>query len=78
MPASCPGSDVAITIVNCPKCGGEVELFTGDTKARCPECGIWVPRAIASCIEWCPGASQCFRHVFNEDGSRKDKSEDDS
>jgi len=67
MAAKCPGSDIEITIVNCPKCGGEVELFTGDSKAKCPSCGWWVPREKAACIEWCPGARQCFRHVFKEE-----------
>lgn len=74
MNVKCPGSDVEITIVNCPKCGGEVELFTGDAKAKCTECGQWVPREVASCIEWCPGAEQCFSHVYKE---RQEQAADD-
>lgn len=66
MNMKCPGSDVEITVVNCPRCGGEVELFTGDAKAKCSECGQWVSREVASCIEWCPGAEQCFSHVYND------------
>ncbi|MFA5801793.1 MAG: hypothetical protein WC911_04880 [Thermoleophilia bacterium] len=73
MPTNCPGSDVTITTINCPKCGEEVELFTGDSKAKCPGCGISVRREVASCIEWCPGASECFRHVFEEDRAREEK-----
>ncbi len=64
MAAKCPGSDIEITIKTCPKCGGEVELFSGESKAKCTECGHVVWREVASCIEWCPGARQCFRHVF--------------
>ena len=67
MAAKCPGSDVEITIKPCLKCGGEVELFTGDAKAKCPDCGHVVWREKASCIEWCPGASQCFRHVLKDE-----------
>jgi hypothetical protein len=66
MNVKCPGSDVEITLVRCPGCGEEVELFTGDSKAKCSDCGMWVPREAASCIEWCPGAKQCFSHVFRE------------
>ncbi len=66
MAAKCPGSDVEITIIECPGCGEEVEFFTGDSKAKCTSCGQWVPRQVASCIEWCPGAEQCFSHVFSE------------
>ena len=68
MITNCPGSDVQITIVECPKCKGEVELFTGDSKAKCVECGTWVPREIASCIDWCPAAEQCYKSVFEEEG----------
>ena len=62
----CPGSDVEITVKNCPSCGEEVELFTGESRAKCSGCGNWVVREKASCIEWCPGAKQCFHHVFEE------------
>lgn len=71
MITNCPGGEVEITIVECPKCGGEVELFTGDSKAKCFECGTWVPREIASCIDWCPGAEECFKFVFDEEKKRK-------
>ncbi|MCL6106718.1 MAG: hypothetical protein M1309_05150 [Actinobacteria bacterium] len=71
MPAKCPGGDIDITIKTCPKCGGEVELFTGDAKAKCPDCGQLVYREKASCIEWCPGARQCFRHVFKDEDREK-------
>lgn len=62
----CPGSDVEITVKSCPKCGDEVELFTGESKVKCSGCGTLVHREKASCIEWCPGAKQCFHHVFEE------------
>lgn len=64
----CPGSDVEITVKSCPKCGDEVELFTGESKVKCSGCGTLVHREKASCIEWCPGAKQCFHHVFEEKG----------
>lgn len=71
MITNCPGGDVEITIVGCPKCGGEVELFTGDSKAKCFKCGTWAPREIASCIDWCPGAEECFKYVFEQEGRQK-------
>ncbi len=63
----CPGSDVEITVKPCPFCGEEVELFTGESKAKCTGCGKMVTREKASCIEWCPGARQCFRQVFEDE-----------
>lgn len=62
----CPGSDVTITMKNCPQCGEEVELFTGDSKTKCTNCGHMVPREVASCIDWCPAAKKCYSHVFKE------------
>lgn len=76
MSKTCPGSDVAITFMNCPACGEEVELFTGDAKAKCPNCGVSVSRDVASCIDWCPAAKKCYRHVFEamDKGEKVDKS----
>jgi ribosomal protein S27AE len=65
----CPGSNVEITVKTCPQCGEEVELFTGESRAKCSGCGNWVTREKASCIEWCPGAKQCFHHVFEDEES---------
>lgn len=73
MSTTCPGSDVSITIKNCPNCGEEVELFTGDSKAKCLNCGHWVPRDIASCIDWCPAAKECYRHVFESQEKGEDE-----
>jgi ribosomal protein S27AE len=69
----CPGSDIAITIKICPKCGEEVELFTGDSKAKCIKCGTLVRREVASCIDWCPAAKECYSHVFQEEKEEKAK-----
>lgn len=68
----CPGSDVEITVKICPQCGAEVELFTGESKVKCASCGNLVHREPASCIEWCPGAKQCFHHVFEEEEAKAD------
>lgn len=71
----CPGSDVEITVKSCPKCGEEVELFTGESKVKCSSCGTLVHREKASCIEWCPGARQCFHHVFEEKENEASKTD---
>jgi len=72
----CPGSDVDITVIACPRCGEEVELFTGESKAKCTGCGYWVTREKASCIEWCPGAKQCFHHVFESEAETTTEAKD--
>ena len=46
--------------INCPGCGREVEIWTDELKATCPDCGNKVFRAQqASCIDWCPHAKEC-------------------
>ncbi|MHB8159755.1 MAG: hypothetical protein ACYDGS_04570 [Thermoleophilia bacterium] len=72
----CPGSDVEITVMQCPRCGEDVEFFTGESKVKCAGCGNPVTREKASCIEWCPGAKQCFHHVFEEEGATVDSEGD--
>lgn len=56
----CPGTDVHISVFDCPQCGEEVELFTGESKAKCPKCGTVVYRENASCKDWCQYADSCF------------------
>jgi len=69
----CPGSEITITIKQCPHCGEDVELFTGDSKVKCSKCGTWVLRDRASCIDWCPGAKVCFKEIFAERGKAEAK-----
>jgi hypothetical protein len=60
----CPGAaDIrtpTIKIKKCPKCGGEVELFSIDMKVDCPSCGQPVFNNINSCIDYCQYAEQCL------------------
>jgi len=60
----CPGSfgsgTPAITIKKCPRCGGDVELFSIDMKVDCPSCGQPVFNNINSCAEYCRYAEQCL------------------
>ncbi len=45
---------------NCRKCGYEVEIFSDETKRRCPSCKSWVFAENApSCLDWCPAADKC-------------------
>jgi DNA-directed RNA polymerase subunit RPC12/RpoP len=60
----CPG---AINIrearpeeITCPRCGSEVEIWSDELSARCPQCGCRVSRERGpSCIDWCSFAEQC-------------------
>jgi DNA-directed RNA polymerase subunit RPC12/RpoP len=60
----CPGQDgrsLTVEVYQCPKCGGEVEIFSDETRAKCQKCGERVCRDRApSCVEWCPSARQCL------------------
>ena len=60
----CPGSaslkrDITLTIKTCPECGGDVELFSIDFKARCERCGFVVYNNLQSCVQWCKLAKEC-------------------
>jgi hypothetical protein len=60
----CPGS-IAIKnpvpdYVECPWCKGEVEIWSDEVKATCPNCkmSVFKDRG-ASCIDWCQHAEKC-------------------
>jgi DNA-directed RNA polymerase subunit RPC12/RpoP len=60
----CPGAanirEVRPEEVECPECGGEVEIWSDELSARCPACGTRVTREQGpSCIDWCAFAEQC-------------------
>ena len=61
---SCPGSrsirEPRPEFIDCADCGREVEIWTDELKAICPDCGNRVFRVQpASCIDWCPHAKEC-------------------
>ncbi len=61
----CPGiktlTEPKIIIRTCPACGGEVEFFSDETEAQCPECGRTLHiEASPSCVVWCQYAFQCI------------------
>lgn len=61
----CPGSDKfrqpVPEQVKCPICKEEVEIWTDETKADCPECRIEVKREMQqNCLDWCKYARECI------------------
>ncbi len=60
----CPGQDMRklrVELYRCPGCGGEVEVFSDESRVRCHKCGEMVYREKApSCINWCSSARQCL------------------
>jgi HD superfamily phosphohydrolase YqeK/predicted RNA-binding Zn-ribbon protein involved in translation (DUF1610 family) len=60
----CPGSQGVRQpkpeIINCPSCGEEVEIWTDEIKAICPNCKKGVLRQEApSCLDWCRYGKEC-------------------
>ena len=60
----CPGSkhikQPVPENVTCPFCAYEVEIFSDEVKARCPNCKKFVVRGpIQSCLDWCKFAEAC-------------------
>lgn len=60
----CPGSkqikQPVPENVPCPFCAYEVEIFSDEVKAQCPQCKKFVVRGqIQSCLDWCKSAEKC-------------------
>ncbi len=62
--SKCPGQDsrnLRVSLHKCPNCGGEVEIFSDETRVKCQKCGTMVfKERMPSCIEWCASARQCL------------------
>lgn len=47
--------------MKCPFCGAEVEIWTDEVKATCPNCKKIVTRQQdLSCVDWCKYAKECL------------------
>jgi hypothetical protein len=62
---SCPGAilvkEARPDYVDCPHCGEEMEIWSDEPLARCPNCNLWVSQERgASCIDWCQSAVECI------------------
>jgi len=45
MVSRCPGQDfknLRVELHRCPQCGYEVDIFSDEAKAKCPQCGEMV------------------------------------
>ena len=62
----CPGISgqrLTSTILRCSNCGAEVEIFSDESKARCPKCRTPVYKKSApTCAKWCKAAAECMGH----------------
>jgi endogenous inhibitor of DNA gyrase (YacG/DUF329 family) len=61
---SCPGAGVIKEVrpeyVRCPHCRTEVEVWSDEFRARCPECQALVYREQGvTCLDWCSKAAEC-------------------
>lgn len=76
MEAKCPGSAGVlrsnIELLACPRCGGEIEIFTDEIKAEC-KCGQVVYNDINSCVEYCSYAEKCLGEEKYKDIKKKIK-----
>ena len=48
-----------LKIIKCPKCGGEIEMFSTDVKVKCDNCGFVAFNDINLCVQWCEHAEEC-------------------
>ena len=64
MAGKCPGSDMrklTASIHKCPECGFGVEIFSDETRRRCPECKTQVNKEqTPACVQWCSAAKECL------------------
>ena len=64
MISSCPGilklKEPRPEIIKCPSCDYEVEIWTDEARAKCPNCkGVVARRMDQSCLDWCRYAREC-------------------
>ena len=64
MNKSCPGArlikEARPEYVRCPHCQEEVEVWSDEFRARCPQCDVWVYRSQGpTCLDWCASAKEC-------------------
>jgi predicted nucleic acid-binding Zn ribbon protein len=68
-PATCPGLSQFVRpepeYVKCPRCGGQVEIWSDEEETECDSCGATVARGMQSCLDWCEYADQC-RDIIRE------------
>lgn len=83
----CPGSRAikqpVPDILECPKCKGDVEMWSDEFKATCPKCKtiIFKDNKVPSCVEWCKFAKDCvgaeryekYMKKFNEAKAHEEK-----
>ena len=60
----CPGSSVVKSptpeYIQCQRCGAEVEIWSDEAKATCPDCGaVNFKEQRPSCLDWCAFAKEC-------------------
>lgn len=66
--------------IKCPSCEVEVEIWTDEVKATCPDCKKIVTRQQdSSCVDWCKHAKECLgdeaytNYIKNKALTLKDK-----
>ncbi len=59
----CPGAanvrTPTLAIKKCPRCGGEIEVFSNDVSVKCGKCGYTVYNDITSCVQSCRYTKEC-------------------
>ncbi len=64
MNLKCPGQSAKTICAEelvCPGCNLAVEIFSDETRIRCPGCGRSVEKQkLPSCTDWCSSARQCL------------------
>ena len=63
--------------VVCPFCGEDVEIWSDEFSAACPQCGKTVSRGGQSCLDWCKAARECVGDEtykkYTENKKRREK-----
>jgi Fe-S-cluster-containing dehydrogenase component len=64
MLSKCPGSDmrnITAGIYKCRNCGYDVEIFSDETRRKCPQCKEYVyKKETPACVQWCKSARECL------------------
>ncbi len=62
-PSTCPGLSQFMRprpeYIKCPRCSGQVEIWSDEEETECDSCGATVTRGVQSCLDWCEYADKC-------------------
>jgi len=73
-PETCPGLSQFMrptpSYLKCPKCLGDVEIWSDEEETQCANCGTMISRKVQSCLDYCEFADKCKGMIATKKAER--------